>query len=64
MPQERREAGRRDLLSYCAEVAAASGGILGLGRKISDEEQSLLERIAAELERDHAAAAKGVLDRE
>ena len=39
------------LLDDCTRVAEASGGILGFGSKISDEEQAVLERIAAALER-------------
>jgi hypothetical protein len=33
------------VLEDSIRVARASGGILGLGNKISDEEQALLERI-------------------
>jgi hypothetical protein len=36
------------LVKYCEEIAAASGGVLGM-RKISSEERALLSRIAAEL---------------
>jgi hypothetical protein len=36
------------LVKYCEEIAAASGGVLGM-RKISAEERGLLSRIAAEL---------------
>ena len=57
---EEREATKRDLLSCCSRVAAASGGILGLGRTISDIEHALLERITVELEQDHEATAKQV----
>ncbi len=57
---EEQAASRNDLVSYCRSVAAASGGILGLGRKISDSEQAVLERIAAAAERDHQAAARQV----
>jgi hypothetical protein len=60
-PPEEREASKRDLVSYCTHIAAASGGILGLGRKISEEEQTLLEQVAAELEHDHEAAAQQVV---
>jgi len=60
LPEER-EASKRDLVSYCTHIAAASGGILGLGRKISEEEQALLERVVEELEHDHQAAAKQVV---
>jgi len=37
------------LVSYCEEIAAASGGILGM-RKISAEERALLSQIATALE--------------
>lgn len=48
LPAEERESSRRDLLSYCAQVASASGGILGLG-SINEGERAALERIASEL---------------
>ena len=41
--------GSHGVLDDCTQVAEASGGILGFGSKISDEEQALLERIAAAL---------------
>jgi hypothetical protein len=62
LPPEQREASRKNLISYSTNVAAASGGILGLGNKISNEERALLESITAELERGHADAARQVLD--
>jgi len=37
-----------DLVKYCEEIAAASGGLLGIG-KVSSEERKLLASIAAEL---------------
>ncbi|HLG53834.1 MAG TPA: hypothetical protein VI485_00800 [Vicinamibacterales bacterium] len=37
-----------DLVQYCEKIAAASGGILGLG-KISPEERALLSRITVDL---------------
>lgn len=37
-----------DLVKYCEDIAAASGGILGIGR-ISAEERALLSRIASDL---------------
>lgn len=37
-----------NLVNYCEEIAAASGGILGM-RKVSPEERSLLSQIATEL---------------
>jgi hypothetical protein len=39
-----------DLIKYCEEIAAASGGILGIGR-ISAEERTLLTRLAEDLKR-------------
>jgi len=40
---------RAKLLELSTRVAAASGGILGLGSKISAEEQALLDRLATQL---------------
>jgi hypothetical protein len=37
-----------ELVTYCEEIARASGGILGIGR-ISGEEKALLSNIAADL---------------
>lgn len=37
-----------DLVKYCESIAAASGGILGIGR-IASSERALLAKIAAEL---------------
>ena len=37
----------QSVLDACLDVAAASGGFLGLGDKISDEERALIEQIAA-----------------
>jgi hypothetical protein len=52
-----------DLVDYCTRVAESSGGILGLGGKISQEERDLIARIAAEFERAHARAAQEVVDK-
>jgi hypothetical protein len=54
-----REAGTRDLLSYSAAIASASGGILGFG-KVSEEERQLLARITEELTQHHGAEATRV----
>jgi hypothetical protein len=35
-----------EVLAHSIRVAEASGGILGFGSKISDEERAMLERIA------------------
>jgi hypothetical protein len=37
-----------DLVSYCEKIAAASGGILGIGR-VSGEERAMIQAIAAAL---------------
>jgi hypothetical protein len=42
---------REKLLELSTRVAAASGGLLGLGSKISAEEQALLDRLATQLGR-------------
>jgi hypothetical protein len=39
-----------DLLAYCEQIAAASGGIFGIG-KVSAEERAALEEIATQLKR-------------
>ena len=39
-----------DLLSYCEQIAAASGGIFGIG-KVSAEERTALEQIARQLKK-------------
>jgi hypothetical protein len=36
----------KDLLEDSVRIAGASGGILGFGNKISEEEQAVIERIA------------------
>lgn len=50
------------LLSACERIAAASGGFLGLGSKISPEETAVMKRVASEIERAHAEAARKVID--
>ena len=52
---------KQDLLSYANAIARASGGILGLGSKVSVDEQAVLDRIAREIEGAHAAAVKRVV---
>ena len=58
--EARRETTGR-LLDTCQRIAAASGGFLGLGSKISAEEAAVMKRVASEIERAHADAAKRVL---
>ena len=58
MPESESAKHKQDLLSYANAIARASGGILGLGSKISAAEQETLDRIAREIEGAHADAAK------
>lgn len=62
LPDEHRGRVKLDLVACCTDIATASGGLLGLGPKISAQERSLLASIAAELEQRHAQAAKVVVD--
>ena len=59
-PEERSKS-ERDLLSSSVRIAEASGGILGL-RSISSAERSAMERVAAEIEREHSEASRRMLD--
>ena len=61
LPPEQREASKRDLVAFCTQVAGISGGLAGFlsfGGKVCKEERELLERIAAQLENSHEAAAQ------
>jgi hypothetical protein len=60
LPEDRRQAVQNDLVRYSQEVAAASGGFLGLGEKVSGKEKEALERLSRELARAHAHGAKKV----
>jgi DNA-binding phage protein len=51
LPPEQRATSRDDLVAYSTSIASASGGILGLGNRVSTEERAMLGRIAAELDR-------------
>ena len=50
-----------DIMRLSEAVADASGGWLGLGRRISAAERKALERVARELTTDHQSAAKKIL---
>jgi tellurite resistance protein len=52
---------RSSVLELAEAVADASGGLLGLGRKISAAERKVIERVARELSDNHPAAAREVL---
>lgn len=50
-----------NFLRLSEEVAAASGGVLGIGRKVSAAERAVIERIAKDLSDKHRAAAARIL---
>jgi hypothetical protein len=63
MPEEQRLAGRRDLITYCSQIASAvSSGIFGPGG-ITDDERSLIARIAAEIGQGREETVKRVIKR-
>lgn len=45
-PAERADL-QKELLSHAREVAAATGGFLGLGSKVSEDEERMLKRLAS-----------------
>jgi hypothetical protein len=59
MTEDKRQVASRDLVAACEEIAAASGGILGLG-STSAEERTVIERVATEIQKTHEAAARRV----
>ncbi len=61
LPPEQREAGKRDLVAYCTQVAGISGGFVSFGGKVCQEERELLERIAAQLEHNHESAVQNLV---
>lgn len=63
MPEEQRLAGRRDLIAYCSQIASAvSSGIFGPGG-ITDDERSLIARIAAEIGQGREETVRRVIKR-
>lgn len=52
-----------DLVALCTQVAKASGGIFGLGNKISDEEQALIEQLAHDFDEHKPDAAHEVIEK-
>ena len=59
---EQREAAAQKLVDASERIAAASGGFLGLGSKVSAEEKAVLRRVAAAIETAHADTAPKLLD--
>ena len=63
LPAEQRVASRRDLITYCSQIAAVvEGGILGRGQ-ITDEERMLIAHIAAEIGQGREEAVRRVIER-
>jgi hypothetical protein len=60
MTEDKRQVASRDLVAACEEIAAASGGILGLGSRTSAEERAVIERVATEIQKTHEATARRV----
>ena len=63
LPEERRSAGRRDLITYCSQIASAvASGIFRPGG-ITDEERSLIARIATEIGQGRDETVRRVIER-
>ena len=52
-PSSEAQALHRDLVWYCTRIASASGDFLGLGSRISREEEMMLTRLTRELDARH-----------
>jgi tellurite resistance protein len=61
LPTDQQENARRDLVAFSICIASASGGILGLGDKVSDEERAMITQIARSLEESRSQAAQKIL---
>ncbi len=63
LPEEQRRASRKDLITYCNQIAeAVSSGIFGPG-KVQDEERALIAHIAAEIGQGRDEAVRRVIER-
>jgi hypothetical protein len=60
---ESRQSVSTKLIDACERVAAASGGFLGVGSKVSANENDVLRRVSAAIGEKHAAAAARVESR-
>lgn len=62
LPEEQRQASRRDLITYCSQIASAvSSGIFGPGG-ISSEERALIAHIATEIGQGREETVKKVIE--
>jgi hypothetical protein len=63
LPEEQRMVGRRDLITYCSQIASAvASGIFGPGG-INDEERAMIARIATEIGQGREATVRRVIER-
>jgi hypothetical protein len=63
LPEEQRMAGRRDLITYCSQIASAvASGIFGPGG-INEEERDLIARIATEIGQGREETVRRVIKR-
>jgi hypothetical protein len=58
---EQRQISGQKLVDACERIAAASGGFLGMGSKVSSEEKAVITRVAASIEAAHAESATKLL---
>jgi len=61
LPEKTRKESLKDLSSYCIAIATASGGVMGFGKKISEEERKLMREMAEELGTGQSESAKKLL---
>lgn len=63
LPEEQREVSRRDLITYCSQIASAvASGIFGRGG-ITNEERALIAHIATEIGQGREEAVRKVIER-
>ena len=60
---ESRQVTSTELMGVCEKVAAASGGLLGIGPKVSGKEKEALRRVASAVGGKHASAAARIESR-
>jgi len=60
---ESRQVTSTELMDVCEKVAAASGGLLGIGPKVSGKEKEALRRVASAVGGKHASAAARIESR-
>lgn len=61
LPDSERRAAQRNLVNFCQQIALMSGGFLGLGSKICEGEQDVLDQIASELNQRNPEAVHSVV---